>query len=84
MNKLFFILINVLVFFIIGVIVCIGVFVWIVYYGIDWVEIGIVIFLFYFMGMLIIVGYYCFWFYKIYDVNIVVRIILVIGGVMVF
>jgi len=82
MNKPPLILTNVLVFLITGAIACIGVPVWIAHHGIDWAEIGTAIFLFYFTGMSITAGYHRLWSHKTYDANIVVRIILAIGGAM--
>ncbi|AMJ75661.1 MULTISPECIES: acyl-CoA desaturase [Alteromonas] len=82
MNKPPLILTNVLVFLITGAIAFIGVPVWVINHGIDWAEIGTAIFLFYFTGMSITAGYHRLWSHKTYDANIVVRVILAIGGAM--
>ena len=82
MNKPPLILTNVLVFIITGAIAFIGVPVWVINHGIDWAEIGTAIFLFYFTGMSITAGYHRLWSHKTYDANIVVRVILAIGGAM--
>lgn len=82
MNKPPLILTNVLVFIITGAIAFIGVPVWVNNHGIDWAEIGTAIFLFYFTGMSITAGYHRLWSHKTYDANIVVRVILAIGGAM--
>jgi len=82
MKKPPLILTNVLVFIITGAIAFIGVPVWVINHGIDWAEIGTAIFLFYFTGMSITAGYHRLWSHKTYDANIVVRVILAIGGAM--
>ncbi len=82
MKKPPIILTNVLVFIISGAIAFIGVPLWVMYQGIDWTEVGVAIFLFYFTGMSITAGYHRLWSHKTYDANIVVRAILAIGGAM--
>ena len=82
MKKPPLILTNVLVFIISGAIAFIGVPLWVAYQGIDWAEIGAAIFLFYFTGMSITAGYHRLWSHKTYDANVVVRVILAIGGAM--
>ncbi|NDV92582.1 acyl-CoA desaturase [Alteromonas sp. 345S023] len=82
MKKPPLILTNVLVFIITGSIAFIGVPLWVAHQGIDWAEIGTAIFLFYFTGMSITAGYHRLWSHKTYDANIVVRVVLAIGGAM--
>ena len=82
MKKPPLILTNVLVFIISGAIAFIGVPLWVAYQGIDWAEIGAAIFLFYFTGMSITAGYHRLWSHKTYGANVVVRVILAIGGAM--
>lgn len=82
MKKPPLILTNVLVFIISGAIAFIGAPLWIAHRGIDWAEISAAIFLFYFTGMSITAGYHRLWSHKTYDANIVVRVILAIGGAM--
>ena len=82
MKKPPLILTNALVFIISGAIAFIGVPLWVAYQGIDWAEIGTAIFLFYFTGMSITAGYHRLWSHKTYNANIVVRVILAIGGAM--
>lgn len=82
MKKPPLILTNVLVFIISGAIAFIGVPLWVAYQGIDWAEIGTAIFLFYFTGMSITAGYHRLWSHKTYNANVVVRVILAIGGAM--
>lgn len=82
MNKPPLILTNVLVFIITACVALIGVPVWSYYYPIDWVEISVAVFLFYFTGMSITAGYHRLWSHKTYEANVVVRVILAIGGAM--
>ncbi len=73
---------NVLVFILTGTIAFIGVPVWAYLVGIDWVEVTCAVVLFYFTGMSITAGYHRLWSHKTYDANIVVRVILAVGGAM--
>ena len=82
MKKPPIILTNVLVFIITGAIAFIGAPLWVAYNGIDWVEIATAIVLFYFTGMSITAGYHRLWSHKTYDANVVVRVVLAIGGAM--
>ncbi|AXR07719.1 fatty acid desaturase [Salinimonas sediminis] len=82
MKKPPIILTNVLVFIITGAIAFIGVPVWAAYIGFDTVEIITAVVLFYFTGMSITAGYHRLWSHKTYDANIVVRVVLAIGGAM--
>tara|TARA_B100002003_G_C14107651_1_gene532767 strand:+ start:550 stop:1677 length:1128 start_codon:yes stop_codon:yes gene_type:complete len=82
MKKPPIILTNVLVFIITGAIAFIGVPLWAAYIGFDTVEIVTAVILFYFTGMSITAGYHRLWSHKTYDANIVVRVILAIGGAM--
>ncbi|WP_137165902.1 acyl-CoA desaturase [Salinimonas lutimaris] len=82
MKKPPIILTNVLVFIITGAIAFVGVPLWAAYIGFDTVEIVTAVILFYFTGMSITAGYHRLWSHKTYDANIVVRVILAIGGAM--
>lgn len=82
MKKPPLIMTNVLVFIITAVIAFIGVPIWAANFGIDWTEVGVAIFLFYFTGMSITAGYHRLWSHKTYDANVVVRVVLAIGGAM--
>lgn len=82
MKKPPIILTNALVFIITGAIAFVGVPLWAAYIGFDAVEIITAVVLFYFTGMSITAGYHRLWSHKSYDANIVVRIVLAIGGAM--
>ena len=82
MKKPPLILTNILVFIITGAIAFIGVPLWATYIGFDTAEIVTAIVLFYFTGMSITAGYHRLWSHKTYDANIVVRVILAVGGAM--
>ncbi len=82
MKKPPLIMTNVLVFIVTAAIAFIGVPIWAANFGIDWTEIGVAIFLFYFTGMSITAGYHRLWSHKTYDANVVVRVVLAIGGAM--
>ncbi|QPG06110.1 fatty acid desaturase [Salinimonas marina] len=82
MKKPPIILTNALVFIITGAIAFIGVPLWAAYIGFDAVEIITAVVLFYFTGMSITAGYHRLWSHKTYDANIVVRVVLAIGGAM--
>lgn len=82
MKKPPLIMTNVLVFIVTAAIAFIGVPIWAANFGIDWTEIGAAIFLFYFTGMSITAGYHRLWSHKTYDANVVVRVVLAIGGAM--
>lgn len=82
MNKPPLIVLNVLVFLITGLIAFVGMPIWAFTYGFDATEIIVTVVLFYFTGMSITAGYHRLWSHKTYDANIVVRVILAIGGAM--
>ncbi|QJR81623.1 acyl-CoA desaturase [Alteromonas pelagimontana] len=82
MKKPPLILTNFLIFVITGAIAFIGVPVWAMTIGFDATEIVTAILLFFFTGMSITAGYHRLWSHKTYDANIVVRVILAIGGAM--
>ncbi|MBU3022009.1 fatty acid desaturase [Aestuariibacter sp. A3R04] len=82
MKKPRIILTNVLVFIITGTIALLGVPLWAMTIGFDTTEVIVAICLFYFTGMSITAGYHRLWSHKTYDANIVVRVILAIGGAM--
>lgn len=82
MKKPPLIMTNVLVFIVTAAIAFIGVPIWAANFGIDWTEVGVAIFLFYFTGMSITAGYHRLWSHKTYDANVVVRVVLAIGGAM--
>lgn len=82
MKKPRIILTNVLVFIITGAIALLGVPLWALTVGFDTTEVIVAICLFYFTGMSITAGYHRLWSHKTYDANIVVRVILAIGGAM--
>ncbi|RDV24026.1 acyl-CoA desaturase [Alteromonas aestuariivivens] len=82
MNKPPLILTNILVFIITTAIAVIGVPLWALTVGVDSAEIITAIVLFFFTGMSITAGYHRLWSHKTYDANIVVRVILAIGGAM--
>ena len=82
MKKPPLIMTNVLVFIVTAAIAFIGVPIWAANFGIDWTEIGAAIFLFYFTGMSITAGYHRLWSHKTYDANVLVRVVLAIGGAM--
>lgn len=82
MKKPPLIMTNVLVFIVTAAIAFIGVPIWAANFGIDWTEIGVAIFLFYFTGMSITAGYHRLWSHKTYDANVLVRVVLAIGGAM--
>ncbi len=82
MKKPPIILTNALVFIITGAIAFVGVPLWAAYIGFDAVEIITAVVLFYFTGMSITAGYHRLWSHKTYDANIVVRVVLAIGGAM--
>ena len=73
---------NALVFIVTGAIAFVGVPLWAAYIGFDAVEIITAVVLFYFTGMSITAGYHRLWSHKTYDANIVVRVVLAIGGAM--
>lgn len=82
MKKPPLILTNVLVFIITGAIAFVGVPLWAMWVGVDTVEIVTAVVLFFFTGMSITAGYHRLWSHKTYDANIVVRVLLAIGGAM--
>ncbi len=82
MKKPPLILTNILVFIITGLIAFVGVPLWAITVGIDWVEVACATVLFFFTGMSITAGYHRLWSHKTYEANIVVRVILAIGGAM--
>ena len=82
MKKPPIILTNVLVFIITGAIALLAVPLWAVTMGFDTTEVVTAVVLFYFTGMSITAGYHRLWSHKTYDANIVVRVILAIGGAM--
>ncbi|WP_218355148.1 acyl-CoA desaturase [Alteromonas lipotrueiana] len=82
MKKPPIILTNALVFIVTGAIAFVGVPLWAAYIGFDAVEIITAVVLFYFTGMSITAGYHRLWSHKTYDANIVVRVVLAIGGAM--
>ncbi|WP_414828496.1 acyl-CoA desaturase [Alteromonas sp. H39] len=82
MKKPPLIMTNIMVFIITGLIAFVGVPVWAITVGIDWVEVTCAIVLFFFTGMSITAGYHRLWSHKTYEANIVVRVILAIGGAM--
>ena len=82
MKKPPIILTNVLVFIITGAIALLAVPLWAVTMGFDTTEVVTAVVLFYFTGMSITAGYHRLWSQKTYDANIVVRVILAIGGAM--
>ena len=73
---------NILVFLVTGLIALIATPIEGIIYGFDGVEIFTCILLIYFSGMSITAGYHRLWSHKAYDANVVVRVILAIGGAM--
>lgn len=73
---------NILVFLITGLIALVATPIEGIIYGFDGIEIFTCIFLIYFSGMSITAGYHRLWSHKAYDANVVVRVILAIGGAM--
>ena len=73
---------NIMVFIITGLIAFVGVPAWAITVGIDWVEVTCATVLFFFTGMSITAGYHRLWSHKTYEANIVVRVILAVGGAM--
>jgi stearoyl-CoA desaturase (delta-9 desaturase) len=82
MKKPPLIILNLMVFIVTGTIGFIGVPLWAYAYGIDMVEIITAVILFFATGMSITAGYHRLWSHKTYDANIVVRVLLAIGGAM--
>ncbi len=82
MQKPPLILTNVVVFIVTAAIAFAGVPLWAMSYGIDTNEIIAAVILFFFTGMSITAGYHRLWSHKTYDANIIVRVILAIGGAM--
>ncbi|MEG3766994.1 acyl-CoA desaturase [Alteromonas sp. 14N.309.X.WAT.G.H12] len=82
MKKPPLILTNILVFIITGAIALLAVPLWAMTMGFETTEVVVAVVLFYFTGMSITAGYHRLWSHKTYDANIVVRIILAIGGAM--
>ncbi|MBU2976600.1 fatty acid desaturase [Alteromonas sp. C1M14] len=82
MKKPPLILTNILVFIITGAIALLAVPLWAVTMGFETSEVVVAVILFYFTGMSITAGYHRLWSHKTYDANIVVRVILAIGGAM--
>lgn len=82
MQKPPLIITNVLVFILTAAVAFVAAPLWVFYNGIDVNEIAVAIFLFFFTGMSITAGYHRLWSHKSYEANIVVRVILAIGGAM--
>ncbi len=82
MKKPPLILFNVILFTILTLITIIGVPFWAITYGFSNVEIITTIILFFFTGMSITAGYHRLWSHKAYDANIIVKVVLAIGGAM--
>lgn len=82
MKKPPLILTNILVFIITGAIALLAVPLWAMTMGFETTEVVVAVVLFYFTGMSITAGYHRLWSHKTYDANIVVRVILAIGGAM--
>lgn len=82
MKKPPIILTNVLVFVLSALIAFVGVPLWVAATGIDWMEVGVAVFLFFFTGMSITAGYHRLWSHKSYEASPLVRVILAIGGAM--
>ncbi len=73
---------NIAVFLVTTLITVVGVPMWIIFNGIDMVEISVAIFLFFFTGMSITAGYHRLWSHKTYQAHPIVRAILAVGGAM--
>lgn len=82
MKKPRLIITNILVFVVTGLIALVAVPIEAFAHGFDMAEILLCVFLIYFSGMAITAGYHRLWSHRAYEANIVVRVILAIGGAM--